>query len=130
MLLTVTRTNKTQDGIFGNLQIDGNPFKCVTLENLSKEILAGVYDVNFTYSNHFGRVMPHILDPERDALAGGDAGLRIHWANYPSQLDGCIAVGQKVDGDAIDMSRIEFDQLYAIINGQEGLKIKILEDYA
>lgn len=130
MLLTVTRTNKSQDGIFGNLQIDGNPFKCVTLENLEKEILAGVYDVNFTYSPHFNRIMPHIVDPERDVLAGGDAGLRIHWANFPAQLDGCIAVGTRVNGDSIDESLIPFNQLYAIIQGQEGLKIKITEDYA
>lgn len=130
MLLTVTRTNKSQDGIFGNLQIDGNPFKCVTLENLEKEILAGVYNVNFTYSPHFNRIMPHIVDPERDVLAGGDAGLRIHWANFPAQLDGCIAVGTRVNGDSIDESLIPFNQLYAIIQGQEGLKIKITEDYA
>ena len=130
MLLTVTRTSKSKDGIFGNLIIDGNPFKCVTLENLDREIPTGVYDVNFTFSPHFNRVMPHIIVPSRDALAGGDAGIRIHWANFPAQLEGCVTVGTSVDGDSIDESLIPFNQLYAIIEGQEGLKIKVCEDYA
>jgi len=129
MILTVTRTFKSEDGIFGNLTIDTSTFKCVTLENLDKEIQPGVYDVNFTYSPHFNRVMPHILVPDRDTLAGGDAGLRIHWANYPVQLEGCVAVGERVDGDSIDESLIPFNQLYAIIKDQQGLKLKILEDY-
>ena len=130
MILTVQRTNKSADGIFGNLSIDTSTFKCVTLENLDKEIPTGVYDVNFTFSPHFNRVMPHIIVPVRDALASGDAGIRIHWANFPTQLEGCIAVGTAVDGDSIDESLIPFNQLYAIIQGQEGLKIKIQEDYA
>lgn len=129
MLITVTRTSKSKDGIFGNLILDGNSFKCVTLENLDKEIPAGVYDVNFTFSPHFNRIMPHIVVPSRDSLAGGDAGIRIHWANFPAQLEGCVAVGTSVDGDSIDESLIPFNQLYAIIQGQEGLKIKVQEDY-
>jgi hypothetical protein len=130
MIITVTRTSKSQDGIFGNMVLDGNPFKCVTLENLDKEIPAGVYDVNFTFSPHFNRIMPHILVPSRDSLAGGDAGIRIHWANFPAQLEGCIAVGTCVDGDSIDESLIPFNQFYSIIQGQEGLKIKVQEDFA
>jgi hypothetical protein len=122
MLITVTRTNKTSDGIFGNLQIDGNPFKCVTLERLGMEILAGVYNVEFTFSPDFNRVMPLIDVP-------GRTGCRFHWANFPAQLLGCIALGEKVDGDAIDESVIAFNQLYAIIQGQEGLKLKVVEDY-
>ena len=129
MLITVTRTSKTQDGIYGNLIIDGNPFKCVTMENLNKEILAGVYNMDFTFSPHFNRIMPHLIVPDRDTLAGGDAGIRIHWANFPAQLEGCIAVGTTLDGDSIDESLIPFNQLYAIIQGQQGLKIKVQEDY-
>ncbi len=130
MLITITRTSATKDGIFGNLCIDGKPFKCVTMENLNKEINAGVYDLDFTYSPHFNRVMPHLIVPDRDLLAGGDAGIRIHWANFPAQLDGCIATGTKVDGDSIDESLVPFNQLYSIIYGQTPIKVKIIEDYA
>ena len=130
MIISVIRQTKSTDSIFGILTILDNPFKCVTLENLVKAINAGVYDVNFTYSPHFNRVMPHIVVPYRDSLAGGDAGIRFHWANYPAQLEGCIALGTSVDGDSIDESLIPFNQFYSIIQGQEGLKVKVQEDYA
>lgn len=125
MLITVQRKTKTSDGIFGQLTLDWNPFTCVTLENLAKSIPAGLYDVNFTYSPHFNRVMPHIIVPSRDQLAGGDAGIRVHWANFPAQLEGCIAVGTMVDGDSIDESLVPFNQLYAILNMQAGIKIQV-----
>lgn len=125
MLITVQRKSKTEDGIFGELSLDWNSFRCVTLENLVKSIPAGIYDLNFTYSPHFNRVMPHIIIPSRDALAGGDAGIRLHWANFPAQLDGCIAVGTAVDGDSIDESLIPFNKLYAILNMQAGLQIEV-----
>lgn len=122
MLITATRTSKSTDGIFGNLAIDGSPFKCVTLERLGMEILAGIYSVEFTFSPDFNRVMPLIDVP-------GRTGCRFHWANFPHQLLGCIALGEKVDVDAIDESVIAFNQFYAIIQGQEGLTVKIVEDY-
>lgn len=125
MLITVKRVSKTQDGIFGRLTLDWNPFTCVTLENLEKSIPAGLYDLDFSYSPHFNRVMPHLIVPSRDILANGDAGIRIHWANFPSQLEGCIAVGTKVDGDSIDQSLIPFNQLYAILNQQHGIKVEV-----
>lgn len=125
MLITVNRKTKTADGIFGVLSLDWNPFTCVTLENLSKSIPAGIYELNFTYSPHFNRVMPHIVVPTRDLAAGGDAGIRIHWANFPAQLEGCIAVGTDVDGDSIDESLVPFNQLFKILNMQAGLQIQI-----
>jgi hypothetical protein len=127
MNIIVKRKSKSIDGIFGELTLDWNPFHCVTLENLSKSIPAGIYDLNFTYSPHFNRIMPHIIVPSRDQAAGGDAGIRIHWANFPAQLDGCIAVGTAVDGDSIDESLIPFNQLYAILNQQAGIKVQIFD---
>jgi hypothetical protein len=127
MRITVQRKSKSIDGIFGQLVLDWNPFTCVTLENLEKSIPKGIYEVDFNYSPHFNRIMPHILVPARDTLAGGDAGLRIHWANFPAQLDGCIAVGTCLDGDSIDESLVPFNQLYAILGQQHGITIEILD---
>lgn len=127
MMLYVQRRTKSADGIFGTMAVNINPFTCVTLENLNLSIPMGIYDVNFTFSPHFNRVMPHIIVPSRDVLAGGDAGIRIHWANFPAQLEGCIAVGTNVDGDSIDESLIPFNQLYSIISGQVGLKISVMD---
>lgn len=125
MTIIVQRKSKSADGIFGTLSLDWNPFTCVTLENLAKSIEPGIYDLNFTYSPHFNRTMPHIFVPDRDHLAGGDAGIRIHWANFPAQLEGCIAVGTAIDGDSIDESLIPFNQLYSILAMQAGIKIEI-----
>lgn len=130
MIVIVQRKSKSIDGIFGVLTLDWTPpnnFTCVTLENLSKAILPGIYDLDFNYSSHFNRIMPHILVPSRDSMAGGDAGIRIHWANFPTQLEGCIAVGTMVDGDSIDESLIPFNQLYAILGQQHGIKVEVRE---
>lgn len=129
MIISVVRQSKSKDGIFGLLTILDNSFKCVTLENLDKEIPVGVYNVDFTYSPHFGKRMPHIIVPVRDEAAGGDAGIRFHPANWPSQLEGCIALGSRKDGDAIDDSADAFKQFFAIIDGNQNLIVKVTEDY-
>lgn len=128
MNVVIQRKSKSPDGIFGVLTLDWTPpnsFTCVTLENLEKAIPAGLYDLDFNYSPHFNRVMPHIIVPSRDVAAGGDAGIRIHWANFPAQLDGCVAVGTKVDGDSIDQSLIPFNKFYSILNQLHGIKVEV-----
>lgn len=123
MNLTITRKRKTTDAIFGVLSIDTSLFTCFTLENLLLAIKPGVYKVTFDYSPRFNRKMPHIWVPDRDAAAKargeGNAGLRVHWANFAIQLDGCVAVGDKEEPDAIDNSVVTFNKLFSIINGQE-----------
>lgn len=118
MIMTVQRKSKTADGIFGQLSLDWNSFTCVTCENLKDAIPEGLYPVEFTYSPAFNRMMPLIDVPNR-------TGIRIHWANFPSQLLGCIAVGTNVDGDSIDESLIPFNQLYNILKLQAGIKIQV-----
>jgi len=125
MNIIVQRQSKSIDGLFGAMTLDWNPFTCVTLENLNKAIPKGIYEIDFNYSPHFNRIMPHILVSSRDLSAGGDAGIRIHWANFPAQLEGCIAVGTAVDGDSIDQSLIPFNQLYALLGQQHGITIEI-----
>lgn len=130
MKLRLTRTKKTKDGIFGTMFIDTNLFKCFTCENLAKAILPGVYNVKFDYSPRFNRTMPHLIVPDRDAMAGGDAGIRIHWGNNPSDYEGCIGVGNGQEGDSIDNTVSTFNELYTIISSQLDLTIMIVENYA
>lgn len=126
MLLDVKRQRKTVDGIMGIMTIDVEPFTCFTVENLGKSIPAGTYDVDFTWSNKFRRFMPHIIVPDRDALAPfGDAGIRIHVANFASSLEGCIGVGEIQNENAVYASRKAFDRLFRIIRNQKDLKIKV-----
>lgn len=73
--------------------------------------------------------MPHVVVPDRDAAAGGDAGIRIHWGNNPSDYEGCIGVGNGQEGDSIDNTVATFNELYAIIKDQVGLTIQIVENY-
>lgn len=129
MKMTVVRNKKTQDGIFGNLFMDLSLFKCFTCENLAKAINPGTYNVKFDYSPRFNRTMPHLIVPDRDSLAGGDAGIRIHWGNNPSNYEGCIGVGNGQEGDSIDNTVETFNKLYAIIYPYKDLSIEIKENY-
>ena len=124
MIITVTRTHKSQDGIFGNLSVDVDPFKCVTLENLGLCIPTGTYDVLFMWSDHFQQIMPHVMVPNRTAI-------EIHWANFPNQLEGCLALGTQDDfaHDAIMQSKDMWIEFVKTISDQPSIKIKYVEDY-
>ena len=125
MIGTLTRTHKSTDGIFGNMAIDIDPFKCVTLENLQLEIPAGTYPVWYRWSNDFQQIMPHIIVPGRTAVM-------LHWANWPKQLLGCIALGDEEDfkDDAINESKDAWIKFAQAITDQPTLTLKIIEDYA
>ena len=133
MIVRIIRNRLTIDGVFGVLTIDDNPFKCFTCENRNEEIKPGTYKVTFDFSNRFNRVMPHVWVPDRDAearsLGYSDAGIRIHWGNYPSDYEGCIGVGNGEDADDIDSTVPAFNQLFTIIKDQELLSLTITEDY-
>src|SRR4029077_10061437 len=95
MLITVNRTRQTKDGLFGHLVVTPVPFFCFTVENLKDAIPAGTYPMEFTWSPEFNQTMPLVDVPGRSAI-------RIHPANWPNQLLGCIAVGDKEEPDAVD----------------------------
>lgn len=120
MIIRVQRKRKTVDGIFGVFTIDGMSFECFTVESLVHAIPAGYYPVEFTYSPEFNQVMPLIDVPNR-------TGIRIHPANYPTQLLGCIAVGDKEEPDAVDDSRVTFNILHKLIEGQKDLHIIVAD---
>jgi hypothetical protein len=124
MIVTVIRTHQTDDGIFGNLAIDMNPFKCLTMELLSLAIPVGAYPVAWMWSEHFQQIMPQIIVPRREAI-------ELHWANIPTQLEGCVALGTEVEilNDRIDESKAAWIGFIKAILNQPALMIKILEDY-
>jgi hypothetical protein len=127
MIIKVIRTKKTTDGILGSLLIDGVLTE-VTIENLEHAFPAGIYDVVIDRSPRLGIVTPHIRVPSRDQVAGGDAGIRIHPANYPYELFGCIAVGDKAEADAVDHSRTAFARLMSVLSSiVEPMSIEVTE---
>ena len=105
MELTVQRTWESQECLIGTLSIDGAT-ECFTLElplqfdgqeNIHNKccIPEGRYEVMKLYSNHFGQMMPHIVNvPGRDHVM-------FHWGNTAANTDGCILVGQQRNSDTM-----------------------------
>lgn len=125
MLLILRRQQETTNGVLGVLTIDSDPFHCFTVENKERRIAADTYAMNFTWSKRFQRIMPHIIVPYRDVLAGGDAGIRIHTANFPTSVEGCVGVGLTQGTNAVYDSKAAFERLYKIIRRQKELKIQV-----
>ncbi len=89
MRLLIQRKWKTEDTYEGELSIDGTYF-CYTMERADAEhIPTGLYNVVFTFSPKFGRVMPLILVPGRE-------GIRFHSGQTYKDSEGCILLGDKL----------------------------------
>lgn len=94
MLITVKRETLSPT-CAGTMAIDGQPFgftlELPWLDNKPREsaIPAGKYRIQITPSNRFKKMMLQIMD------VPGRAGIRIHNANFATELLGCIAVGRK-----------------------------------
>lgn len=91
----------------GAIDIDDAYFGC-TLERpwLDNEnnvscIPAGSYEIEFTRSSRFKRIMLEVLNVK------DRAGIRIHSANFVQELEGCIAVASKRVDFSISNSLVE-----------------------
>ena len=120
--MNISWTSQTLDGLFGTLTVGDISVPCVT--NLAMRILDGTYTAKVDMSPRLRYECPHIIVPERDAAADGDAGLRIHKANEPKQSLGCIFPGEQVDGDAVDDSKDAFNAMMGCIP-QDGSSFEI-----
>ncbi len=96
-VVTIQRTGEEDAGMWGKLSCKEAGLTLLTLERpwLDNEnkvscIPAGTYNVRATQSARFGRLM-YLVEavPER-------SGIRIHPANFPSELQGCIALGTSI----------------------------------
>jgi hypothetical protein len=119
--------SQTKDGLFGRLLVvDGETVKlmCVCDTNLKLRIDDGVYTARVDMSPRLQYKCPHIKVPSRDKAAGGDAGLRIHKANEPSQSLGCVFPGEQIDGDAVDDSKDAFNSVMALLP-QDGTEFTV-----
>jgi hypothetical protein len=121
------RHRTTKDGIFSALSIDTNPFTCFIAENLEHAIPKGIYKVCITYSPRLKMETPHLSVPSRDAIAPGkDAGIRVHPANFPYQLEGCLAPGETEEENAVTNSRATYAKLFDILKAEKEISIEIL----
>lgn len=115
MNLLLVRREQDRDseyGVFGSLSIDGRPF-CVTTEQPWRDnakgrscVPAGEYELRPWDSQAFGSVVV-LVAPDLDVyprevdVPEGKRGIArtsclIHAANWPRQLQGCIAVGAEI----------------------------------
>lgn len=98
-VVTITRTKSNSKQVTGHLVATngGAVYTCKTLELPWKDnarniscIPTGTYKVNYTFSPKFLKYTYEIKDvPNR-------SGIRIHSANFASQLNGCIALGTQL----------------------------------
>lgn len=115
MLLTLTRTDYTDNSTIGELSIDGE-FYCYTLEDVRRPdgvkvkgqtaIPAGTYDVLLTYSPKYGKIMPLVANVPMFE------GIRIHSGNDKDDTEGCILVGRTKAADFIGESKLAFSSLF------------------
>lgn len=135
MTIAIIRSGFYETEILGNLFVLENEkilFQCKTLElpwrnNSSKNscIPPGIYTAKFEYSNNFKEKLWELKK------VPGRAEIKIHVANYVSQLRGCIAVGeshQNIDADSVpDIagSRKTLEKLHKILEGLEKITVKI-----
>jgi hypothetical protein len=108
-LLSVTRNPSlaTADALFGDMAYNEERL-CATMERTAVAIPEGTYSGYKRDSQHFGRRVVGIAVPNRTDI-------ECHPANWPCQLDGCIAVGESKDGDALDNSESAFERMMAAL---------------
>jgi hypothetical protein len=100
-------TLATADALFGDMDYDGTAIG-VTMERTAVAIPEGSYLARKRDSVHFGMRVVGIDVPNR-------TNIEIHPANFPLQLEGCVAVGENKDGDALDNSKAAFDRMMTIV---------------
>jgi Family of unknown function (DUF5675) len=111
----------------GELLLNGE-HECWTLEDVVRPdgekiygqtaIPSGTYKVVITYSPHFQRDLPLLVD------VPNFEGVRIHPGNTAADTEGCLLVGQGKTTDSVTQSRGAFNTLFpkirdAIRNGEE-----------
>ena len=95
--------------LHGDLYAEGRHV-CVTLERVDKAIPAGRYQIVLTPSGRAeaGSLWSPRADHKLPLLCEvpGRSAIRLHAANAPAELEGCIAAGMVRDGAEIHSSRV------------------------
>lgn len=98
--MILIRDSIVNDAVLGSLYVGG--FKvCDTLENKSKLIPCGEYNLNVSKSPKFGRMLPLVYNDKVPMHRG----IRIHVGNSVKDSSGCILVGFGRNGDRLVNSR-------------------------
>lgn len=135
MNILIERKYKKPTYTIGVVSVNGNRF-CNSLEDTDRgldqsmsvdeiknkkvygetAIPKGTYNVTYTYSNRFKKMMPLVNNVK------GFDGIRIHSGNTAKDSLGCILLGDNREVGKVVNSRVTCDKLYAMI--EEALKKK------
>lgn len=108
MTFVVQRERTNGLALLGQLLIDDQHF-AFTVENHDKQIPAGIYPVTLKFSPNNNRVVPWLEDvPDRECI-------EVHPANWPRELEGCIAPGLESWPDGVGHSIAAFETLMKIL---------------
>lgn len=122
-VFTLRRTHKRQNGVFGILDDEGEPF-AVTCENNSLYIPAGEYSPQKSFYNKGGYWTFEIPVPNRTRIL-------LHRGNLDSESLGCILIGENFGvlkgRTAILDSKGGFEEFIARTHGVESFKLVITE---
>lgn len=130
MKLQLVRKFLCKNYTIGDLYID-DVFFCNTLEDRVREegepkvygetaIAFGKYMVIITYSNHFKRPLPLILNvPEFE-------GVRMHRGNTEMDTLGCILVGKNTQKGMVTSSAMTEKALMKKLSGQLKIELEII----
>lgn len=98
--MILIRDTITKDAILGKLLV-GGVFVCHTLENRSKAVPCGEYNLSVGKSPKFGRELPLIYNSQVPATRG----IRMHVGNRASESQGCVLVGLGRTNDTLTDSK-------------------------
>ena len=131
-IITLNRIISSDEGVLGLLHINGKPIS-VTLERPWQENKAfescipfGLYPLTRIESSKAFKYPHYLLEgvPDRTFI-------KIHVANYPSELHGCIGVGSYFANGAIAVckSRKAMDHTMWSLDRHEKLALNIRSEY-
>ena len=131
-IITLNRIISSDEGILGLLHINGKPIS-VTLERPWRDNMAfescipfGLYPLTRIESSKAFKYPHYLLEgvPDRTFI-------KIHVANYPSELHGCIGVGSYFANGAIAVSksRKAMDHVMWALDRHEKLALNIRDGY-
>jgi len=131
MELSLIRFNSASDDSLGLFFIE-NKFAGFTLEDEYREVKvmnetripAGVYDIKYTYSPKYGKLMLEVMN------VPNFTGIRIHPGNTEKDTAGCILLGNTCsynpNGNSwIGESRLAYDRISALIIHALGKREKV-----
>ena len=130
--LKLYRAWKTEKSTIGILSCAAKYF-CFSLEDKVREpfikipkmtaIPPGRYDIELKVSPNTGLLTPWLINvPHFENI-------QIHIANYPNQVEGCIAVGINRGDDMVLRSKVAFDILMAEMKKYKAWDIHIFKLY-